>query len=48
MSIKDRHSLEAIHEAISIMFRFTEKHPNPDSFYNTGNSYQFLNIISVA
>lgn len=34
MSIKDRNSLEAIQEAISKILRFTEKHPNPDSFYN--------------
>lgn len=34
MSNKDRNSLEAILEAISKILRFTEKHPNQDSFYN--------------
>lgn len=49
MSTKDSHSLEAILEAISRIRRFTEKHPDQDSFYSDDIAFDavMMNFIVI-
>lgn len=49
MSTKDRHSLEAILEAISKIHRFTKIHPDQDSFYNDERDFDavMMNFIMI-
>ena len=49
MSTKDRHSLEAILEAISKIHRFTKTHPNHESFFNDERDFDavMMNFIMI-
>ncbi|MBA7557008.1 hypothetical protein ES705_49737 [subsurface metagenome] len=49
MSTKDRHSLEVILEAIAKIHRFTENHPDQDSFYNDDIAFDavMMNFVVI-
>jgi len=49
MSTKDRHSLEAILEAISKIQRFTKDHPDQDSIFNNDRDFDavMMNFIVI-